>query len=449
MLSAAALMAFLAVSPVASPPRAEAESRPAPSIVLRPAYEDAMTSIPAPPPRPAGDAADAFTMNAQVSYASLVPGEAFPSQAIAAVQAAIDVWRQILTSSVTVTIQVNWQHFQQDVLAGAGPTMLYKNFDHAPVANTYYPSALAEAIAGHAFAGSDPDIQIDIQNRSDWSDRTDGVPVSNTFDLETTILHELGHGWGVLGTMDVASGVGSWGIPSDTETPDIYDRFTEDSSGGKLLATYPNHSTQLAAALQSNAVYFNSLQSNQGTDRLRLFAPTSWLGGSSYAHLSESTYPAGTPESLMTPYIDRAEVLHTPGPRTLCLLEALGWQTPQVCPVGSSVQQTQVQGSTWYSNGTTSKSGPSGTVITAYASGALANASFKLVTGNDGGTGQPCRFAIQPVNASVRVASSRGFIPNTTGAINRTPVTWQVCFRQEGSGDPLKVTQVATITVTS
>ena len=448
MLSAAALVALAAVSPVTSPPRAEAESRPAPAVVLRPSYEDAMTSIPAPPRRSA-DATDAFTMNAQVSYASLVPGEQFPPEAVAAVQAAIDVWRQILTSSVTVTIQVNWRHFEADVLAGAGPTEYYKNFDNAPVANTYYASALAEAIAGHALAGSDPDIQIDIQNRTDWSYDTDGTPVAGKFDLETTIMHELGHGWGFLGTMNVAGGVGSWGLPTDTETPDIYDRFAENNAGGKLLATYPNHSTQLAAALQSNALYFSSPQSNQGTDRLRLFAPTSWLAGSSFAHLSESSYPAGSPESLMTPYIDRAEVLHNPGPRTLCVLEALGWQTPQVCPVGSSPQQTQVQGSTWYADGTTSKSGPSASVITAYASGALAGGSFKLVTGNDGGTGQPCRFAVQPVNASVRVASSRGFIPNTTGVINRPPGTWQVCFRQEGSADPLKVTAVTTFTVTS
>lgn len=113
----------------------------------------------------------------------------------------------------------------------------------------------------------------------------------------------------------------------------------------------------------------------------------------------------------------------------------------------SPAPNTLVQGFTWYSDGQSSKSGPAGTVITAFATSA-ANASFKLVTGRDGGTGEPCRFDIEPVNPAVRFANSRGFIPNTSGPVNRPPGEWQVCFRQEGGGATLRVTLPLTFTVT-
>jgi len=446
-LAVAALVALLSAPPVASQAEPAPESVPGTQVVLLPVYDDAHSAIGAPPrPSPGGEA-PVFTMNAQVSYASSVPGQPFPTGAITAVQAAIDQWRQLLTSSVTVTIEVNWITHPEDVLAGAGPTRIYKNFDNAPVANTYYPSALAEALAGHTLAQSDPDVRIDIKNRTDWSYRTDGVPVSGRFDLMTTIMHELGHGWGYLGTMDVSGGRGKWGLTTDPNTPDIYDRFTEDNAGTPLLS-YTNNSTALAAALQSNNLYFDSVETGGSGDRFRLFAPTSWLRGSSYAHANENTYGVGHPESLMTPYINRAEIIHSPGPKTLCLLEALGWEATATCPPSPGPPQTVVQGATWYSNGTTSQSGPASSVITAYAGGA-APAPYKLVTGNDGGTGQPCRFDVQAVNTAVRVANSRGFIPYTSGVVNRAPGTWQVCFRQEGAADPLKVTLAGTFTVTA
>ncbi len=47
--------------------------------------------------------------------------------------------------------------------------------------------------------------------------------------------------------------------------------------------------------------------------------------GSSYVHLDENTYPAGDLNSLMTPTLGFAEVIHTPGPITLGTLTDMGW----------------------------------------------------------------------------------------------------------------------------
>jgi len=446
-LSSAALVAALAAAPVAAQtttqPPPGPQSLAAPKILVLAGDANANTVV--QQPRPRTDAADVATATASVTYTSDVIGTpTFPPAAQAAVQAAIDIWMTYLSSSVPITITANWHHFTANVLAGAGPSRIYKNFDNAPVADTYYPSALAEAIAGHAFSGSDPDVSIDINDRSDWSYRTDGTPVSNQFDLESVILHELAHGWGFLGTMDISSGKGMYGIPTDPNAHDIYDSFSQDLNGASLLS-YPNNSTSLAAALQSNNVYFSSPQTNQGSaDRVRLFAPSSWLGGSSFAHLDENTYPAGDPDSLVTPYLNRAEVIHSPGPKTLCVLEALGWRTPQSC---SATPETQTQGFTWYGDGAASKSGPTGTVITAFATG-VANTSYKLVTGRDDGTGEPCRFDTVAVNPNVRFSNSRGFIANTSGPVNRPAGDWQVCFRQEGTGTMLRVSLPVGFTVT-
>jgi len=97
---------------------------------------------------------------------------------------------------------------------------------------------------------------------------------------------------------------------------------------------------------------------------------------------------------------------------------------------------TTIQGLTWYSDGTFNKSGPSGTSITAFATGARPNSTFNLVSGNDAGdpshADHACMFNFENVNPNVRTSSSTGFLGNTTGTINRSPGEWQICFRQIG-----------------
>jgi hypothetical protein len=94
---------------------------------------------------------------------------------------------------------------------------------------------------------------------------------------------------------------------------------------------------------------------------------------------------------------------------------------------------TVPEGFTWYSDGSTSKSGPAGTTITAFATGALRNTSYFLVTGkNESGQAHAdhaCMDSIQNVNDTQRFSNNRGFIGNTSGPVNRTQGTWQVCFR--------------------
>jgi hypothetical protein len=109
-----------------------------------------------------------------------------------------------------------------------------------------------------------------------------------------------------------------------------------------------------------------------------------------------------------------------------------------------------VAGSAWFSDSTKSASGPSGTTIKVYATNALANVPYQLVTGRNGvNPSQPCALDLVVVNAAVVYAGSNGLIGRVTGTVNRLPGTYQVCFAQI---DPVSgsraVTGVVTFTVT-
>jgi len=92
-------------------------------------------------------------------------------------------------------------------------------------------------------------------------------------------------------------------------------------------------------------------------------------------------------------------------------------------------------GATFYSDGTISKSGPAGTRITAFATGAESYVPYKLVTGRDGGNPRtPCSTDVVPVLDVERYAGSTGFVSPTSGLIYRSPGTWQVCFRDSTPG---------------
>ena len=100
---------------------------------------------------------------------------------------------------------------------------------------------------------------------------------------------------------------------------------------------------------------------------------------------------------------------------------------------------TVPSGFTWYSDGTFQKSGPGNAIITAYATQAKPNTQFVLVTANSEGEpgheGHACMFNFVNINPNIRVSSSTGFIGNTSGRINRTSGTWQICFREHPTGN--------------
>ncbi|HVZ19686.1 MAG TPA: FG-GAP-like repeat-containing protein, partial [Vicinamibacterales bacterium] len=201
---------------------------------------------------------------------------------------------------------------------------------------------------------------------------TDGAPPGGQYDFESVVLHELGHGLGFLGSAAVSGGNGSIGFGG---YPITFDRFVVTETGAPLLG-FANPSTALGSQLTQayNAgnphgpgIYWGGAHGVAGNGGVtaRLYTPSTWTPGSSYSHFDENAFPAGNPNSLMTPALSGAEAIHNPGPIMLGMFTDMGWL------IGSPVspllgrdfnadghadlvyESTSGQLYVWYMNGTT------------------------------------------------------------------------------------------------
>jgi hypothetical protein len=246
----------------------------------------------------------------------------FTPQAQAAFQHAVNIWSSQLSSPVPIHIEAEFTTLGQGVLGSAGPWLVRE----APglVPNTWYAAALANKITGTDNLPTRTDIEASFNSSFGWYFGTDGQAPPGTYDFVSVVLHELGHGLGFVGAMSYSGGTGTRGING---FPVIYDHFTENGAGQSLLTAFASPSVALGSQLTSNNLFFDGPRTRlaNGGNPARIYAPASWEPGSSYSHLNEQTYPAGNPNSLMTPQIASSEAIHDPGPICRGVLEDTGW----------------------------------------------------------------------------------------------------------------------------
>ena len=266
-----------------------------------------------------------------ISSTFIVTYTGFSPQAQAAFQAAVDIWSQVLVSSVPIRVNAEWKNLGDPrILGSAGPGAWTTDYSY------YYPIALAEAIEETDLnSTSNADINASFNSiRTDWYYGTDGNTPSGEYDLMSVVLHELGHGLGFIGLFMVDQGSGICGGTDrgcqPYSYPSVFDQFAEDNLGIALLdgSIYPNESIALGNGLTSDDVYFDGPAAviANGSAPPQLYAPGSWESGSSYSHLDEYVYPAGDPNSLMTPRLSSAEAVHDPGQITLGIFSDMGWE---------------------------------------------------------------------------------------------------------------------------
>ena len=257
----------------------------------------------------------------------------FPEEAKAAFNAAAAIWGNSLKSSVPIKISACWANLgSSSILGYSGGQTYYRNFAGAPKADTWYDSSLANALHGSALNSTGYDMYITYNQNFSWYMGTDGNTPTDQIDLESVILHEIAHGLNFSGSMSYTSGTGSWG--GGTGFPVIYDTFMRDGTanpGNQLINTgvYPNPSTALGSALKSENIWFhgsNAMAANGG-QRVKMFAPATWMSGSSYSHLDYTTFSGGA-NRLMVYAISSGVSTHDPGPVTMGLLKDLGWPYP-------------------------------------------------------------------------------------------------------------------------
>ncbi len=340
-------------SSAAQAPRAARSTGGRPSTVL--IHDDSVSRFRVPPP-------ERFSrhgiQNATLIIAYVPDGTdnvygdtcyAWPSEAMDAFRYAADIWETLINSTVAVKINACWTDLGPGILGYGAPTSYHRDFSGAVMADTWYQASLANALAGgdvndtdgydYDNDGVDADAEMVLAyNRGfDWYYGTDGNTPSNRVDLASVVLHEICHGLGFSGSMDVNFGVGSWGL--GTSFPVAYDRFTKDGAGTSLIDTtaYHNPSPALRGALTSGEVYFDGPKANaaNGGSRPELYAPMPWKPGSSYAHLDESYN--NTVNALMTFSISDGVSEHSPGPVALGMLEDMGWASASEAPQVTSI----------------------------------------------------------------------------------------------------------------
>ncbi len=252
----------------------------------------------------------------------------FPTEAEEAFQMAVDIWASILESPVTIRIKAFWEPLGTGVLGAASPGGYVRNFEGAQKRNLWYPVALGEKMAGHDLNNAtNADIEATFNsNYSSWYFGTDGVPPAGKFDFLTIVLHEIGHGLGITHAYTV---VGSNGTISNffNNNPVVFESFVENGEASRLATNFASPSPELKEQLIGSNLFFNgpNVLAQNANNKAKIYAPANYSSGSSIAHVDELTYPAGDPNSLMTPQIGFAESIHNPGPIVIGILKDIGW----------------------------------------------------------------------------------------------------------------------------
>ena len=263
-----------------------------------------------------------------------------PTEAQAAIQHAADIWESILVSPVPIKATVTWAPMGGSALGITFPNGR-KNFPSAPLAQTWYSTALANSIAGIELNTGENDFDIFLDSGTDWYLGLDGETPNGQYDLVSAALHEMGHGLGFVGLSKKVSGIGSLGMllqsdfaplvtsfpwPQLDTLPGIFDRFLAHPVNGPL-ELMDNPGTALGSAMTSNQVRFNgpyATEANNG-QAPRIYSPSLFALGSSCVHFNESTFPTGNANELMTPFSSTGVANHWPGPACIGVMHDIGW----------------------------------------------------------------------------------------------------------------------------
>ncbi|NBU93004.1 MAG: fibronectin type III domain-containing protein [Actinobacteria bacterium] len=262
--------------------------------------------------------------NAEKKSNFVVDFNTVPLSAQPAVQAAIDVWAENFSSKVNVNVNVTWGRSSNYGVLAAASSKSNFTFPEAPDRTLYYASAMANALAGRDLDPKNPELEITITSNAPWYLGTDGKCPKNLYDLESVILHEMGHGLGFMSGSYYDEFTGAARI--DQPTPfDAYVQLPD----GRRLADMPSPSLETGKALTNTLVWsgVNGIKANNNV-KPKLYTPAIYEPGSSVSHLDEATFKDSLLDAVMTPNLDAGEVFHSPGPLLLAMLEDMRLKPP-------------------------------------------------------------------------------------------------------------------------
>jgi len=261
-------------------------------------------------------------------------GTTLGQQRLLALRHAAETWGALLQSSQVIRISAVFDPLtcmsNSAALGQAGPANIFAQFNGAPLADTWYPGALGDAVAKRDLNPSAPDINAMFNSAIDsgcfmgapngWYYGFDGNPPEGQADFQHTALHELGHGLGIATSVNLQTGAKLNGLD------DVYMRNVIDLSNGK---TFPQMSDaeRAAGARHSPNLYWmgplvrqrsDFLTAGRSDDLVRLYAPGMLQPGSSVVHFDTSL----SPDELMEPFAPDEPPLHV---LAEAMLGDIGW----------------------------------------------------------------------------------------------------------------------------
>lgn len=279
-------------------------------------------------------------------------GDSLGAQRRVAFAHAAGIWADQLNSTVPVLVGATFDPMAcgstEASLGAAGTNTVHREFIGAPIFNTWYPAALANALAGTDLAPNTDDISARFNSALDdgtcgfprrWYYGLDGQPPAGTIDFVSIVLHELAHGLGFQTYMDTATGAKLNGFD------DAFLLWLEDHATGELLSDMAVNTDRAAANVNTGNLHWVGpdvvaagavlVAGRHPSGHVEMYAPDPLEPGSSVSHFSTAL----SPDELMEPSFTEAN--HHVG-LALELLQDIGWST--AVPSGPSASGASSDG---------------------------------------------------------------------------------------------------------
>lgn len=271
-------------------------------------------------------------------------GTTVGQQRLIAFQYAADLWGARIETDVTIRVEASFDPLSCNafgaVLGAAGPETAHSNFNGAPLTNTWYPAALANAITDSDNNGGQVEIiaffnsELGKPNCLTGTffyyglDGNEGLNI----DFVTVLAHELGHGLGFLSLSNPSTGQEPSGLT------DAFSVHLEDHDSGDLFPDMTDFERASASVDTGDLHWVGPTAVDAGdfltggrhsSGHIRMYAPNPVEPGSSVSHWDTVV----TPNQMMEPSF--TSVLHNID-LELALFADLGY--PSIFPCGDATQ---------------------------------------------------------------------------------------------------------------
>lgn len=244
-----------------------------------------------------------------------------------ALEAALTAWAKAIRASQPIAVHASMHEMDDGdkdpsttLLATAGPTDMWV------LDNKVTPSSLAwQKLGGRYENAKDSDITVNVNDKANWDYAVDGTAAEGKFSLVYTLMHEFGHGLGMVDSFDIATGK-----LLNEPLPMVYDVFVNRGSGQRNLVM-DHASPEKIRDLTSNDLFFNGDSAVvvgrawiRPLPMVKLYAPSPYQNGSSVAHVDQETY-ADVKAGLMVPvsFGQGSSVIDS---LTLAIIKDLGYE---------------------------------------------------------------------------------------------------------------------------